>query len=225
MPEATSGWRTLILAKVMGTQLYESNNATCDMLTKGCPTTFGPATLNANFSVEQSAPFVELMITLEIRDRSNTTIACAGVLIEQTMPKANTAVSYIPLGLAGYAGFISLVSIIMRASVGNGFLGAAATYGLPTEMMSVHTPGLFDIISYTQFMLMTGQLAINYPSFYQSFTSLFHWSFLEFSKSLAGEGPSNATDVLIYEGAGSVNIDPKTHQDNIQQQEDIQPNQ
>ncbi|KAF9969630.1 hypothetical protein BGZ73_007939 [Actinomortierella ambigua] len=210
MPEATSGWRTLILAKVMGTQLYESNNATCDMLSKGCPTTFGPATLNANFSVEQSAPFVELMITLEVRDKNNATIACAGVLIEQTMPKANTVVSYIPLGLAGYAGFISLVSIIMRASVGNGILGAVATYGLPAEMMSVHTPGLFDIIFYTQFMLMTGQLAINYPSFYQSFTSLFHWSFLEFSESLAGEGPSNATEVLIYQGAGSVNVDSKS---------------
>ncbi|KAG0029184.1 hypothetical protein BGZ81_004046 [Podila clonocystis] len=52
---------------------------------------------------------------------------------------------------------------------------------------------------------MTGQLAINYPSFYSTFTALFHWSFLGFKDSLAGKGPANATFILTYGGAGSVN--------------------
>lgn len=123
------------------------------------------------------------------------------------MPKVNTAVSYLPLALAVYSGAISLTSIIMRASVGNGFLGALATYGLAatSDIISVHTPGIFDILFYSQFMLMTGQMSINYPSFYQTFTALFHWSFLEFRNSFAGKGPENSTYVLIYGGAGSVN--------------------
>ncbi|KAF9113233.1 hypothetical protein BGX27_001980 [Mortierella sp. AM989] len=53
-------------------------------------------------------------------------------------------------------------------------------------------------------MVMTGQLSINYPSFYVTFTSLFHWSFLEFRESFAGDGPENSTVVLEYGGAGSV---------------------
>jgi len=121
------------------------------------------------------------------------------------MPQVDTALSYLPLGLAVLSGGISLVATIIRASVGNGFLNAVASYGLPTEAISVHTPGFFDIVFYTQFMLMTGQLSINYPSYYSTFTSLFHWSFLAFADTLTGKGPTNATDVLTFGGAGSVN--------------------
>lgn len=124
------------------------------------------------------------------------------------MPQVNSVVSYLPLALAVYSAGISLTSIAMRATVsGSGFLGAVASYGLvaTSEIISVHTPGFFDIIFYTQFMLMTGQLSLNYPSFYSTFTALFHWSFLEFRNSFAGRGPDNATYVLAYGGAGSVN--------------------
>lgn len=121
------------------------------------------------------------------------------------MASVNTAIGLLPLALAIYSGGISLAATTMRAAIGNGLLGAVATYGLRSEAISVHTPGFFDIIIYTQFMLMTGQLAINYPSFYSTFTALFHWSFLEFRNSLAGDGPTNATFVLTYGGAGSVN--------------------
>ncbi|KAF9437457.1 hypothetical protein BGZ76_000663 [Entomortierella beljakovae] len=145
------------------------------------------------------------MVTLQIIGSNNQSIVCVAVLLEQSMTLANNAVSYLPLALAVLSGGISLSATIMRASVGNGLLGAAATYGLPTESVLVHTPGLFDIIFYTQFMLMTGQLSVNYPSFYATFTSLFHWSFLQFSDTLMGKGPSNATDVLLHGGSGSVN--------------------
>lgn len=138
--------------------------------------------------------------------KSNQLIMCLAVLLEQTDKQANTAVSYLPLALAAYSGFVSLLSTFMRASVGNGLLGATATYGLVTEPVNVHSPGFFDIIFYAQFMLMSGQLSLNYPSFYSTFTSLFHWSFLEFRNSFAGQGPKNSTEVLIYGGAGSVNI-------------------
>ncbi|KAF9096791.1 hypothetical protein BGX29_008435 [Mortierella sp. GBA35] len=141
-------------------------------------------------------------------DPSNRTVVCVAVLLEQNMPKVNTAISYLPLALAVYSAGISLTSMAMRAAVsGTSFLSAVASYGLLTtsEIISVHTPGFFDIIFYTQFMLMTGQLSINYPSFYSTFTALFHWSFLEFRNSFAGHGPDNATYVLRYGGAGSVN--------------------
>jgi hypothetical protein len=147
---------------------------------------------------------INLQITATL---NNATVVCVAVLLEQTMPEVNTAVSYLPLALALYSGAVSLTSILLRASVGNGFLTALATYGLATtsEIINVHTPGIFDIVFYTQFMLMTGQMSINYPSFYQTFTSLFHWSFLEFRNSFAGSGPENSTYVLTYGGAGSVN--------------------
>lgn len=123
------------------------------------------------------------------------------------MTLVNTAFSYLPLALALYSAMISFASIIVRAAIGDGFIGALTTYGLATtsDAVSVHTPGIFDIMFYTQFMVMTGQLSVNYPSFYSTFTSLFHWSFLEFSDSFAGNGPENSTFVLKYGGAGSVN--------------------
>ncbi|KAG0363697.1 hypothetical protein BG005_008065 [Podila minutissima] len=171
----------------MGTQLYRSDGPACAMIIGGCPTAPGPGTLRTIVGSNQQ------------------TIVCAAVLLEQTMASVNTAIGLLPLALAAYSGGISLAATIMRAAIGNGFLGAVATYGLASEAISVHTPGFFDIIFYTQFILMTGQLAINYPSFYSTFTALFHWSFLGFKDSLAGKGPANATFVLTYGGAGSVN--------------------
>ncbi|KAF9912468.1 hypothetical protein EC991_010555 [Linnemannia zychae] len=148
------------------------------------------------------------MVSLRIMAANNQPVVCVAVLLEQNMPKVNTAVSYLPLALATYSAGISLTSIAMRAAIsGSSFLSAVASYGLlgTSEVISVHTPGFFDIIFYTQFMLMTGQLSLNYPSFYSTFTALFHWSFLEFRNSFAGHGPDNSTYVLRYGGAGSVN--------------------
>ncbi|KAG0095693.1 hypothetical protein BGZ93_005569, partial [Podila epicladia] len=171
----------------MGTQLYRSDGPACAMIIGGCPTAPGPGKLRTIVGSNQQ------------------TIVCAAVLLEQTMTSVNTAIGLLPLALAAYSGGISLAATIMRAAIGNGFLGAVATYGLASEAITVHTPGFFDIIFYTQFILMTGQLAINYPSFYSTFTALFHWSFLGFKDSLAGKGPANATFILAYGGAGSVN--------------------
>ncbi|KAG0341505.1 hypothetical protein BG004_006005 [Podila humilis] len=183
----------------MGTQLYRSEGPACPMIVGGCPTAPGPGTL------QTSAPFAELMVSVQIVGSNQQTIVCVAVLLEQTMAPVNTAIGLLPLAMAIYTGTISLTATLMRASVGNGFLGAVATYGLASEAISVHTPGLFDVIIYTQFMLMTGQLAINYPSFYSTFTALFHWSFLNFKDTLLGSGPTNATFVRTFGGAGSVN--------------------
>ncbi|KAG0321694.1 hypothetical protein BGZ99_003749 [Dissophora globulifera] len=193
----------------MGTQLYRSEGPACmadgGMIIGGCPTAPGRNIIQTSFNISQSAPFAELLITMQIIGSNNQSIVCVAVLLEQNMAEVSTAISYLPLVLAVLSGSISLAATVMRASVGNGFLGAVASYGLPTEAISVHTPGFFDIIFYTQFMMMTGMLSINYPSFYSTFTSLFHWSFLEFGDTLTGKGPANATDVLKYGGSGSVN--------------------
>ncbi|KAF9208785.1 hypothetical protein BGZ49_007535 [Haplosporangium sp. Z 27] len=193
----------------MDTQLYRSEGPACmpqgGMIVGGCPTAPGGGTIQTSLYVSQSAPYAELTVTLQIIGSNNQSIVCVAVLLEQNMPLVNNIISYLPLALAVLSGGISLAATAMRASVGNGFLGAAATYGLPTEAISVHTPGLFDIIFYTQFMVMTGQLTVNYPSFYSTFSALFHWSFLQFSDTLMGKGPANASDVLIYGGSGSVN--------------------
>ncbi|KAK3813042.1 MAG: hypothetical protein J3Q66DRAFT_41940 [Benniella sp.] len=206
---ATSQWRTSIQTTIMGTQLYRSEGPACmaegGMVIGGCPTKAGSGIIQASFNISQSAPFAELMVAMQIVANNSQPVACLAILLEQTMPQVDTALSYLPLGLAVLSGGISLVATIIRASVGNGFLNAVASYGLPTEAISVHTPGFFDIVFYTQFMLMTGQLSINYPSYYSTFTSLFHWSFLAFADTLTGKGPTNATDVLTFGGAGSVN--------------------
>ncbi|KAF9191997.1 hypothetical protein BGZ49_003474, partial [Haplosporangium sp. Z 27] len=168
-----------------------------------------------NFTMDQTVPFAELMIDLQIKSTNDQTIACTRILLEQNMDTVNTVVSYLPLAVALYSGAVSLTSIVMRAMTGNGFMSALATYGLAStsEIISVHTPGFFDIIFYTQFMVMSGQLTISYPSFYVTFTSLFHWSFLEFRNSFAGNGPENSTYVLSYGGAGSVNQIDKPQDD------------
>ncbi|KAF9127848.1 hypothetical protein BGW39_005512 [Mortierella sp. 14UC] len=206
---ATSKWRTSIQTTIMGTQLYRSEGPACmadgGMIVGGCPKLPGLGTIQTSFNISQAAPFAELMVTMQIVGSNNQSIVCVAVLLEQTMETVNNAVSLLPFALACFSGAISLAATFMRASVGNGFLGAAATYGVATEPISVHTPGFFDVVFYTQFMLMTGQLAVNYPSFYSTFTALFHWSFLEFRDTILGKGPANATEVLTFGGAGSVN--------------------
>ncbi|KAF9130656.1 hypothetical protein BGW39_002798 [Mortierella sp. 14UC] len=204
----TSQWTAYVNTTVMDEKVQSSEGPACRMIRGGCPTSAVPSLITTSFSIVQTTPFTELMVTLRIMAANNQPIVCVVVLLEQNMPKVNTAVSYLPLALATYSAGISLTSIAMRAAVsGSSFLSAVASYGLlaTSEVISVHTPGFFDIILYTQFMLMTGQLSLNYPSFYSTFTALFHWSFLEFRNSFAGHGPDNATYVLTYGGAGSVN--------------------
>lgn len=209
---ATSEWISSAKYSIMNQSQEKAKQSARDVFVTGYPPTAGgSAVLKTNFTVSLSAPFAELMVTWQIsagptKPKSDQLIMCLAVLLEQTDKQVNTAVSYLPLALAAYSGLVSLVSTFMRASVGNGLLGATATYGLVTEPVNVHSPGFFDIIFYAQFMLMSGQLSLNYPSFYSTFTSLFHWSFLEFRNSFAGQGPKNSTEVLIYGGAGSVNI-------------------
>ncbi|KAG0379513.1 hypothetical protein BGX24_000111 [Mortierella sp. AD032] len=175
---------------VMDEKVQSSEGPACPMIKNGCPANAaGPGLISTNFTIVQMTPFTELMVTLRIMAANSQPVVCVAVLLEQNMPK-------------------EYLSHRSRAAVsGSGFLSAVASYGLfaTSEVISVHTPGFFDIIFYTQFMLMTGQLSLNYPSFYSTFTALFHWTFLEFRNSFAGHGPDNSTFVLTYGGAGSVN--------------------
>ncbi|KAF9428116.1 hypothetical protein BGZ94_003350 [Podila epigama] len=198
-----------VVTSIMGSPFRSISGPARDVIEGGYPVIPGPGVIKLNYTIDQPAPFAELMVSFQILagPKKDQSIVCVAVLLEQRNELVNLAVGYLPLALAAYAGLVSLTSIFMRATIGNGLIGAAATYGLITEPVNVHSPGFFDIVYYAQFMVMTGQLSLNYPSFYSTFTSLFHWSFLQFRNSFAGHGPDNSSYVLTFGGAGSVNLD------------------
>lgn len=58
-----------------------------------------------------------------------------------------------------------------------------SNYAMLPGVLRLKTPGFFDLVFYSQFIVTVGQFNIDYPRFHALFTSNFSWSFLLFNES------------------------------------------
>jgi hypothetical protein len=88
----------------------------------------------------------------------------------------------IPVAFAVFAAIVTVFSIYVTSTdAEQDILIAASNYGIEPSALRLKTPGLFDVVYYAQFIVVTGQLNIKYPIFYPLFTSNFAWSNLLFA--------------------------------------------
>lgn len=91
----------------------------------------------------------------------------------------------IPVAFAVFAAIVTVFSIYVTSTdAEQDILIAASNYGIEPSALRLKTPGLFDVVYYAQFIVVTGQLNIKYPVFYPLFTSNFSWSSLLFTPDL-----------------------------------------
>jgi hypothetical protein len=87
----------------------------------------------------------------------------------------------VPVAFAVFAAIVTIFSIYVTSTdAEQDILISASNYGIEPSALRLKTPGLFDIVFYAQFIVVTGQLNIQYPLFYPLFTSNFAWSNLLF---------------------------------------------
>ncbi|KAG0180631.1 hypothetical protein DFQ29_000291 [Apophysomyces sp. BC1021] len=91
---------------------------------------------------------------------------------------------YLPIAFIIFAAFTSLLASFATVPEAEHdiFLFTSNYANLPA-VLRLKTPGFFDIIHYAQFIVVLGQLSLDYPQFYWLFTANFAWSSLLFPTS------------------------------------------
>lgn len=93
--------------------------------------------------------------------------------------------TYVSMGITGYAALLSIVTSFTRfheQGQHDIFLFSSNDVMLP-GVLRLKTPGFFDLMYYSQFIVTTGLLSVSYPRFFPLFVSDFAWSFLLFDSS------------------------------------------
>lgn len=92
---------------------------------------------------------------------------------------------WLPIGITFSAAIISLIAsfTIFHDSAEHDIFLFSSNYAMLPGVLRLKTPGVFDLIFYAQFIVITGQFNIDYPRFHALFSSNFSWSFLLFDES------------------------------------------
>ena len=89
--------------------------------------------------------------------------------------------TYVPVAFTIFAALVSFpASFATVSEAEHDVFLFTSNYAMLPAALRLKSPGFFDLIYYAQFIVLTGQLNLNYPEFYQLFVSNFAWSYLLF---------------------------------------------
>lgn len=95
--------------------------------------------------------------------------------------------TWLPISFTISAAIISLIASFTifhdDDAAGHDIFLFGSNYAMLPGVLRLKTPGFFDLIFYSQFIVTVGQFNIEYPRFHALFTSNFSWSFLLFNQS------------------------------------------
>lgn len=93
--------------------------------------------------------------------------------------------TFLPVGLTVTAAILSLIAsmIVFHHDAEHDIFLFSSNYAMLPGVLRLKTPGFFDLVFYAQFIVISGQLNIDYPRFFALFTSNFSWSFLLFQST------------------------------------------
>ncbi|KAI7860216.1 hypothetical protein BDC45DRAFT_430760, partial [Circinella umbellata] len=177
------------------TEVVIGFNAVMDQRQRLCPTLNNsnsngcPIEANSNVSIQQSFTLPETSLPLgNIITRYSTLTADSEDWICITMapvgyqnPTWKIVFTYVPAAITIFAALVSFFASFATVSEAEHdvFL-FTSNYAMLPAALRLKSPGFFDLIYYAQFIVLSGQLNLNYPEFYQLFVSNFAWSFLLF---------------------------------------------
>lgn len=158
----------------------------CPDSVNGCPI---PA--NQNFTIQRSYnlsniplyPLADITAQYSAIAADSTHLVCITLApVGYQHPIWRTIFTWLPIGITITAAIISLIASFTifhddDAAEHDIFL-FSSNYAMLPGVLRLKTPGFFDLIFYSQFIVTTGLFNIDYPRFHALFTSNFAWSFL-----------------------------------------------
>ncbi|KAI7881879.1 hypothetical protein K492DRAFT_161175 [Lichtheimia hyalospora FSU 10163] len=190
------------------TEVMLGNSIIYSHLTPLCPDIVGGCPVRSNDTVEIQHEFTLPNTSLPVGDIIVRYSTLTGEMepwlcltlapLEYQHPTWKSIFIYLPVALTVFAAFVSFfASFATVPDTDHDVFLFTSNYAMLPATLRLKTPGFFDLIYHAQFIVLLGQLNLDYPAFYPLFASNFAWSFLLFPTRWI---PESATRVLFEMG-------------------------
>ncbi|CAO3621917.1 unnamed protein product [Mucor hiemalis] len=158
-----------------------------------CPDSLSgcPIPVNQNFTIQRSYnlsniplyPLADITAQYSAIAADSTHLVCITIApVGYQHPMWRNIFIWLPIGITISAAIISLIASFTifhddDAAEHDMFL-FSSNYAMLPGVLRLKTPGFFDLIFYSQFIVISGLFNLDYPRFHALFTSNFAWSFL-----------------------------------------------
>ncbi|KAG0335083.1 hypothetical protein BG000_007811 [Podila horticola] len=124
-----------------------------------------------------SLPAIEALASIQLFDAAGTVILCASVPLTNTVSAQSPLITIASLSLTAGAVALSAIASLVAS------LSSAAILSMPlshlqatASTVSPLSPSVWDVVSFCQFIAMSGSLNIEYPELVRQWTNNFGWS-------------------------------------------------
>lgn len=122
-------------------------------------------------------PAIEALASIQLFDATGSSILCASVPLTNTVSAQSPLITIVSLSLAAATVVLSAIAGLAAS------LSSAAILSLPlahsqatASTVSSLSPSVWDVVSFCQFIAMSGSLNIEYPELLKQWTQNFGWS-------------------------------------------------
>lgn len=144
---------------------------------------------------------LSILLRLISGDPGSTTIGCVRVQVTPALTEGNNlALTWVSAGVLMLVGLAGILAAMFNPWNGTtDIFKWSSNFGMDVDMIRLVTPGFADCLQWLQFIVLTGGLSINYPTFYPAAVSRVAWSALLVNTSFSSD-PDGTQDPWRADG-------------------------
>ncbi|KAF9387870.1 hypothetical protein CPC16_006807 [Podila verticillata] len=124
-----------------------------------------------------SLPAIEALASIQLFDATGSAILCASMPLTNTVSAQSPLITFASLTLTTAAVALSAIASLVASLSSAGTLSMPLAHSQTTaSTVSSLSPSVWDVVSFCQFIAMSGSLNIEYPELLQQWTQNFGWS-------------------------------------------------
>ncbi|KAG0014887.1 hypothetical protein BGZ82_001615 [Podila clonocystis] len=124
-----------------------------------------------------SLPAIEALASIQLFDATGSAILCASVPLTNTLTARSHLITMASLSLTAAAVALSAIASLVASLSSAAILSMPLAHSQATaSTASSLSPSVWDVVSFCQFIAMSGSLNIEYPELLQQWTQNFGWS-------------------------------------------------
>ncbi|KAF9375046.1 hypothetical protein CPB97_011734 [Podila verticillata] len=124
-----------------------------------------------------SLPAIEALASIQLFDATGSTILCASMPLTNTVSAQSPLITFASLTLTAAAVALSAIASLVVSLSSAEILSMPLAHSQATgSTASPLSPSVWDVVSFCQFIAMSGSLNIEYPELLQQWTQNFGWS-------------------------------------------------
>ncbi|KAF9425541.1 hypothetical protein BGZ94_007439 [Podila epigama] len=123
-----------------------------------------------------SFPAVEALASIQLYDSAGSSILCASVPLINTVSAQSPLISIASMSLTAATMALSALAGLVASFSSVALLSMPLTHSQAVAAATSLSPSVWDVVSFCQFIAMSGALNIEYPALLQQWTQNFGWS-------------------------------------------------